>query len=65
MMEKSLHSDMFISPCKSICSIDKETRVCIGCDRTLEEIATWSKMTHVERMTVMKRLGYGNRRSRG
>jgi len=32
------------SPCKNICSIDKKTGLCLGCYRTLEEIALWTKL---------------------
>jgi predicted Fe-S protein YdhL (DUF1289 family) len=34
----------------------------MGCGRTKDEITRWSKMTDEERMEVMKRLGYANRR---
>lgn len=55
---------MYITPCKSICKIDPFTGVCIGCNRTLKEISDWSKMSEEQRMTVMKRLGYGKRKKR-
>lgn len=53
-----------ITPCKSICKIDKLKKVCIGCGRTVEEIQRWSRYTDDERMDVMKRLGYGKREGR-
>ena len=55
---------MYITPCKSICKIDSLTGVCIGCNRTRKEISDWSKMSEEQRMTVMKRLGYGKRKKR-
>jgi predicted Fe-S protein YdhL (DUF1289 family) len=61
MTEKNHPSDMFVSPCQSKCQLDAFTGECIGCGRTSKEIATWTRMTHYERMQVMKRLGYGKR----
>jgi len=43
-----------ITPCINVCKIIDNT--CIGCNRTLDEIARWSKMTDNERNTIMKRL---------
>ena len=51
---------MFITPCVSVCRL--ENNICVGCSRTLDEIAKWSKMTDEERMVIMKRLGYGVRK---
>lgn len=41
------------SPCIKVCTIHPETRLCLGCHRTLAEIAGWSKMTAEERRQVM------------
>lgn len=51
-----------ITPCIAVCKIDITTDLCMGCGRTKDEITRWSKMTDEERMEVMKRLGYANRR---
>ena len=32
------------SPCVSVCRMDPQTQHCLGCLRTLEEIAAWSRM---------------------
>ncbi|MBB5701592.1 hypothetical protein FHS76_001443 [Ochrobactrum daejeonense] len=40
------------SPCILICTIDAETGFCLGCARTLDEIAQWSSMSADERMAV-------------
>jgi predicted Fe-S protein YdhL (DUF1289 family) len=53
---------MYISPCVQICQIDKETRLCKGCGRTIDEIREWTRYTEEERMVVMRRLGYGRRK---
>jgi len=42
------------SPCKQICRI--EDNVCVGCNRTLYEIAMWSRLTDVERDVIMSTL---------
>lgn len=53
-----------ITPCVSICKIDTDSRSCIGCGRTIEEVRNWSKFSEDERMEVMRRLGYGKRMGR-
>nr|WP_247875259.1 MULTISPECIES: DUF1289 domain-containing protein [Brucella/Ochrobactrum group] len=41
------------SPCILVCVIDHHSGFCLGCARTLEEIATWSAMDNGARRTVM------------
>ena len=59
-----MNNDFYVTPCQSICEINRSSGLCIGCGRTREEIAKWSTFTHEERMAIMKRLGYGKRRKR-
>ncbi|MEL4374191.1 DUF1289 domain-containing protein [Brucella cytisi] len=40
------------SPCILVCTIDTETGFCLGCARTLDELARWSSMSAEERMAV-------------
>lgn len=40
------------SPCVNICRIGKD-RLCDGCRRTIDEIASWRAMTPAERAMVM------------
>ena len=40
------------SPCIKICVIHPEERLCVGCYRSIEEIATWSRLTPDERRTI-------------
>jgi predicted Fe-S protein YdhL (DUF1289 family) len=40
------------SPCISVCRIDDATGLCIGCARTLDEIARWSKLDDAARRDV-------------
>ncbi|MBC01287.1 MAG: DUF1289 domain-containing protein [Rhodobacteraceae bacterium] len=44
------------SPCIKLCRIDTATRLCVGCLRTLEEIAGWGRLTPEERRQVMAAL---------
>lgn len=48
--------DEIESPCIKICTIHPETRVCLGCHRTLDEIGSWSRMTPDARRAVMAEL---------
>lgn len=51
------------SPCISVCQMDPHTRLCVGCARTIEEIAGWSSYTRVEKLAVWQRII--ERRERG
>ena len=44
------------SPCIQVCQMDPQRGVCIGCCRTLNEIAAWSSMTDRERERVLGEL---------
>lgn len=50
-----------ITPCVAVCRIEKG--LCIGCKRTKEEITYWSQYSSEERLDIMRRLGYGTKRS--
>lgn len=41
------------SPCIKVCQMDPLRGVCIGCYRTLDEIARWGAMTDFERERVL------------
>ena len=41
------------TPCIAVCIIDPRTSLCLGCGRTLPEIARWHRMDTVERHAVM------------
>jgi uncharacterized protein len=41
------------SPCVKICVIHPEAKICIGCHRTGEEIAIWSRLTPQARQSIM------------
>lgn len=41
------------SPCIGVCHIDGRSKFCLGCYRTLPEIAQWHKKTEDERWAVI------------
>ena len=45
------------TPCIAVCMIDPKTSLCLGCGRTLPEIARWPRMERAERLAVMAQLG--------
>ena len=55
---------MYITPCVSVCKINKNTNVCDGCGRTINQISNWLRYSDEERMNIMKGLGYGKRTSK-
>ena len=44
------------SPCTDVCAIDDDTGWCIGCGRTMNEIATWATMSDAARTKVLSEL---------
>ena len=44
------------SPCKKVCIVDGASGLCVGCLRTLPEIAAWGAMTPEARAEVMAAL---------
>lgn len=44
------------SPCVKICVVHPEARLCVGCLRTLDEIAAWSRMSAETRARIMSEL---------
>lgn len=44
------------SPCVKLCVIHAESRLCMGCYRTIDEITAWSGMSPEARRTVMAEL---------
>jgi uncharacterized protein len=63
-LRQSLHSEGTSSrakpsletPCVNICLLDSETGLCVGCGRTLAEIAGWAGRSDAERRAVMAAL---------
>lgn len=44
------------SPCVKLCTIHPQERICVGCLRSLDEIAAWSRMSPEARRAVMAEL---------
>ncbi|MGQ0656457.1 MAG: DUF1289 domain-containing protein [Betaproteobacteria bacterium] len=44
------------SPCVKVCQMDPARGVCIGCLRTLDEIACWGGMSDAEREAILSEL---------
>jgi uncharacterized protein len=44
------------SPCTKVCAMDADNRYCLGCQRTLDEIASWGVMDDGERAAIVAQL---------
>ena len=44
------------SPCIKVCVVDGESGLCLGCLRTLAEIASWGGLGEAERAAVTAEL---------
>ena len=40
------------SPCINVCRMDAATGWCVGCQRTLQEIAAWSSLSDADKRAV-------------
>jgi predicted Fe-S protein YdhL (DUF1289 family) len=50
------HLPSMDTPCTKICTLDPAAGLCIGCGRTLDEIARWTTMSDAERRRVIAEL---------
>lgn len=44
------------TPCIKVCVLDPQSGLCIGCRRTLSEIAGWTAFTEAQRSSIMAAL---------
>jgi uncharacterized protein len=44
------------TPCKKICAVEGQTGLCVGCGRTLREIAAWTSYDEARRQQIMAEL---------
>ncbi|MDB5446446.1 MAG: hypothetical protein JWQ97_1763 [Phenylobacterium sp.] len=44
------------TPCIQVCAVDGESGLCLGCYRTLKEIASWASLAEAERERIMGEL---------
>lgn len=42
-----------LSPCVAVCQMDPLDRVCLGCYRTREEIASWCSMSEADQRALL------------
>ena len=47
---------MIESPCINICTLDARSGLCLGCGRTIDEIARWVALGAAERARIMNEL---------
>jgi hypothetical protein len=40
------------TPCVKVCAVDGESGLCLGCYRTLGEIAGWTRLSEAERAQI-------------
>ena len=52
------------TPCVQVCIVDGASGLCLGCFRTLPEIAGWARFSDEERARIMEELA-GRRQSAG
>ncbi len=44
------------SPCVRLCAIHPQERICVGCNRSIDEISNWSRMTDEARAEILVEL---------
>ena len=44
------------TPCVKVCQMDPRLGLCLGCRRTLDEIARWGAMSDAEREKILNDL---------
>jgi predicted Fe-S protein YdhL (DUF1289 family) len=44
------------TPCIKICVLDRESRICLGCGRTVGEIGSWVSLSDQDRRRIMHEL---------
>ena len=44
------------TPCVQVCIVDGQSGLCLGCFRTLSEVAGWAKLEDAARAAIMSEL---------
>jgi uncharacterized protein len=44
------------TPCVKVCVVDPESGLCLGCYRTLPEVAAWATLSDAERDRILAEL---------
>ena len=45
-----------ISPCIGVCKLDIESKICVGCLRSADEIANWPQLDNEKAMQIMEQI---------
>lgn len=56
MTDEIWQRDEVDSPCVKVCVIDPQTRLCLGCNRSIDEIAAWPGMMPEQRREIIAAL---------
>jgi len=51
-----METELPTTPCIKVCAVSSATGLCIGCGRTLKEIAAWGGLSERERRAIMAEL---------
>jgi len=54
-----------VSPCAGVCILHTETKLCLGCYRTIAEISHWQAMSAAEQHGVMAEIAVRRAADRG
>ncbi len=54
--DRDLGKKKLVSPCAGVCILNTETKFCLGCYRTITEIARWQNMSLDDQRQVMAKL---------
>ncbi|HEV2081666.1 MAG TPA: DUF1289 domain-containing protein [Brevundimonas sp.] len=52
-MKPSISPRSIPTPCVQVCIVEPTSGLCLGCKRTLPEIAQWSRFSDAERAAIM------------
>ena len=47
---------MIASPCIGVCTLDQQTRLCVGCLRSEDEITAWRDADSTVRLRILERV---------
>ena len=56
VLEAGADSDFVVSPCIAVCEMDAQSKLCLGCLRTLDEIARWSRSSSADKREVWQKI---------
>lgn len=52
----SRNPSQIVTPCIKVCTVDGSSGLCLGCLRTLGEIAQWARLSDEERADILQEL---------